>query len=276
MKLKTKILATVLAATTAFGTVGILGACDNGGETVITVTGSSSVSPVMQKLAAAYEQDNKNVSIRITTSDSSQGVTDTQQGRNDIGMVSRAVKSTETGVYSTTICNDGIAIIVNKSCAIDDITNEQLFNLYISNTAVGGITHAISREDGSGTRSAFDSLVKNDAGTKIESVEGGLHKNTLIQNNTGLVKTAIASSNGDMLGYISMGSLDDTVKALKFNGIAATVENVKALTYELSRPFNIVTSSQVDSLTGAVKGFVDFILSEEGQAVITQEGYIAL
>ena len=130
----------------------------------------------------------------------------------------------------------------------------------------------VSREDGSGTRGAFIELTgveeKNDAGEKIDNTTADAE----IANKTDVVLTSVAG-NEKAIGYISLGALNDTVKAVKVDGAEATVDNVKAGTYKLSRPFNIATKGEP---TGVAKDFINFILSKEGQAVVTDNKYIAV
>lgn len=130
--------------------------------------------------------------------------------------------------------------------------------------ASGAIT-VISREDGSGTRSAFVELtgVEDDNGdnTTVEAE---------IANKTDVVLTSVAG-NEKAIGYISLGSLNDTVKAIQVDGVDATVENVKSGDYKLSRPFNIATKGVP---TGVAADFLNFILSADGQAIVEEEGYI--
>lgn len=129
----------------------------------------------------------------------------------------------------------------------------------------------VSREDGSGTRDAFIDLmgirVKNDDGT----VKDRTTKEATIASKTDIM-LATVSTNETAIGYISLGSLNDTVKALQVEGIDATAENIKNGTYIVSRPFNIATKGDVSSVA---KDFINFILSAEGQAVISK-GYIAI
>ena len=137
--------------------------------------------------------------------------------------------------------------------------------------ATGKIT-VVSREDGSGTRGAFIELFgveqKNDAGEKVDytTVDAEL------TNNTSVMMTTVAG-NPNAIGYISLGSLNDSVKAVKIDGVEATVENVKSGDYQVCRPFNIVTK---DDLSEVAQDFIDFILSVEGQEVVAENGYIAL
>ena len=137
--------------------------------------------------------------------------------------------------------------------------------------ATGKIT-VVSREDGSGTRGAFIELFgveqKNDAGEKVDYTTVDAE----ITNNTSVMMTTVAG-NPNAIGYISLGSLNDSVKAVKIDGVEATVENVKSGDYQVCRPFNIVTK---DDLSEVAQDFIDFILSVEGQEVVAENGYIAL
>lgn len=138
-------------------------------------------------------------------------------------------------------------------------------------TATGKIT-VVSREDGSGTRGAFIELFgveqKNDAGEKVDYTTVDAE----ITNNTSVMMTTVAG-NPNAIGYISLGSLNDSVKAVKIDGVEASVENVKSGDYQVCRPFNIVTK---DDLSEVAQDFIDFILSVEGQEVVSENGYIAL
>ena len=131
----------------------------------------------------------------------------------------------------------------------------------------GGDITVISREEGSGTRDAFVELtgvMQDDVDRTVDTAE--------ISNSTSVVTQSVAG-NEAAIGYISMGSLDDTVKALKIGGVEATTDNVKSGDYELQRPFNIVTKGEVAQLP---QDFINFIMSAEGQAIIEEEGYITV
>ncbi len=129
----------------------------------------------------------------------------------------------------------------------------------------------MSREDGSGTRGAFVELTgveeKNDKGEKVDNTTVDAE----ITNSTSVMLTAVAG-NPDAIGYISLGALNDTVKALKIDDVEATADNIVAGKYALARPFNIAVR---DDLSDLGKDFIDFIMSDEGQQVITDNGYIA-
>lgn len=130
----------------------------------------------------------------------------------------------------------------------------------------------ISREDGSGTRSAFVELL----GIEEKDVNGNKVDNTTvlaeITNSTSVMMTTVAG-NENAIGYISLGSLNNTVKAVKIDGVEATAENVKNGSYKVSRPFNIVTT---DNITTLAQDFINYILSAEGQAIIETEGYVSV
>lgn len=137
--------------------------------------------------------------------------------------------------------------------------------------AGGQAIHVVSREEGSGTRGAFIELF----GIEQKDANGDKADHTIetaeITNSTSVMMQTIAG-NEAAIGYISLGSLNDSVKALKIDGAEATVDNVKSGDYKVSRPFNIVTK---DGLSDAAKDFIAFIMSDEGQAVIEEEGYVS-
>lgn len=135
-----------------------------------------------------------------------------------------------------------------------------------SSDGAGDIT-VISREEGSGTRDAFveiTGVMEDDVDRTVDTAE--------ISNSTSVVTQSVAG-NDAAIGYISLGSMSDEVKSLKLNGVEATVDNVKSGDYELQRPFNIVTKGELEKLP---QDFVDFIMSADGQAIIEEEGYIAV
>ena len=139
-------------------------------------------------------------------------------------------------------------------------------------SGVSGAITVISREDGSGTRGAFVELTgveeKNDAGEKVDNTTAEAE----IANKTDVVLTSVAG-NESAIGYVSLGALNETVKAVQVDGVEATVENVKSGDYTLSRPFNIATKGEP---TGVAKDFINFIRRAEGQAIVEEEGYIKI
>ena len=138
-------------------------------------------------------------------------------------------------------------------------------------SALEGPITVISREDGSGTRGAFIELfgieVKNDAGEKVDMTNDDAE----ITNSTSVMMTSVAA-NTEAIGYISLGSLNDTVKAVKIDGAEATVDNIKSGTYKIARPFNIATKGEVSDVA---QDFIKYIMSEDGQKVVEDNGYIS-
>jgi len=139
-----------------------------------------------------------------------------------------------------------------------------------------GSINVVSREDGSGTRSAFVELfevqVENAEGKKVDATTTA----AVVTNSTSVMMTTV-SGDKNAIGYISLGSLNDTVKALQIDGVEATTDNVKSGSYKISRPFNIVTKGATSStFNPAAQDFINFILSAEGQAVIAENHYIAV
>lgn len=268
MKNQTKKVVSVLCAAALLGSGAILGAC--GGKKDenknVTISGSSSVTPLMEKLAAAYEQDH-DVRITVNMSSSGAGISDTQNDLNDFGMSSRGLKASETGVKGETLCMDGIALIVNKECAVTDVKKADVKALYENGTALPdtSITAAVGRDASSGTRSAFDELLK---------IENGYFKDVATLAETGNVIETIKSSTNS-IGYISYGSLNDSVKAVSLDGIACTVENIKGGKYALQRPFVIVLKDG-KTLSEEAQGFYDYIMGTSAQTVISKAGYITM
>lgn len=134
--------------------------------------------------------------------------------------------------------------------------------------SVGSAITVVSREEGSGTRSAFTELIgvaENDVDHTVVTAE--------ITNSTSVMMATIAG-NENAIGYISMGALNESVKALKVDGVEPTPENVKSGSYKVSRPFQLCISK--DSATGIAKDFIDYVLSDDGQLVITEAGYISV
>lgn len=272
MKKLTKVVLSILSVAAVGGSTMAFAGCGEQGGTV-TITGSTSVQPLMQKLAAAYEELHGDVIINIGGGGSSVGVTDAQSGKSDFGMASRELKDSEkTGdnaLVSKKIADDGIALIVNNACTVVDVTTAEVKALYESGTAIqDAIVGALSREAGSGTRDAFEELVGI----------GSLYKGTGFEEGINQTSAVISGVKGDKtgrtMGYISLGSLSNEVKALKYNGVEPTVDNVKNATYELSRPFNVVYKE--GGLSEVAQAFIDWILSDEGQAIVTANGYITI
>lgn len=281
-------LAAACVAAMGASSMAAFAGCANGTET-ITVSGSTSMTELMQALAAEYEDAHPNVQIIVNQGGSSVGISDTKAGLNDFGLASKKVDEGD-GVKGVQLCLDGIALTVNKNCAVTQVTNEEVFDLYMKGTTIqDAITTAIARDQASGTREAFNEGIKDKDGKDIKGEYGGKYKLSGYthaawdeQQATGSVISLIEQS-AVSIGYISLGSVlmsSANIKALAFKGygqtdyVAATAENVLNGTYALQRPFTIVLST-TRSLSPAAQGFYDYIMSEEAQTVITAEGCVS-
>ena len=235
----------------------------------LTIAGSTSVQPFSEVLAEAFQTKNTGVQVNVQGGGSSQGVEAAISGAADIGSVSRDVTPEEkakANLMVTSIALDGVAIVVNPANKLTALKMDDIKNIYLGNVKnwkeLGGenapIT-VVSREDGSGTRDAFSSIVMN---------KEDIVKNAIIQNSTGSVRTTVAGDK-NAIGYISLSKVNKDVKALDIDGINASEENIKNGTYKLQRPFIYITK---DAPQGLAKAFIDFVLSEEGQKIIVKEG----
>ncbi|MBQ8884815.1 MAG: phosphate ABC transporter substrate-binding protein [Clostridia bacterium] len=266
-----KTLAMVLALAAVGGMVSFTGCGKE--KTTVTISGSTSVQPLMEELASAYEEAHGGISIEVNGGGSGVGISDALLGKNDFGMSSRELKPTEVGLTARRLATDGIALVVNQACAIDGVTADEVYNLYANGVPIGSITAGIAREASSGTRGAFDELVKNSEGKDLTELEA-FADGTQTQNSTGNVLTQIATKgNTNLLGYVSLGSLDETVKALKYDGVEPTVQNIEAGIYRLSRPFNLVVKSG-KTLSREAQAFFDYLFTDEAQEIVESKGYI--
>lgn len=254
---------------------GLAVGCGSGGSSEgdtakITISGSTSVGPTMEVLAEAYQKNN-NVKIEVQQPGSSAGIKNTIDGTSDLGMSSRDLKGEETAdVEGTQIAIDGIAVVTNTANKVKDLTIDQVKDIFTGKITnwkeVGGEDASIvviSREEGSGTRDGFQDILG------FESEE--LTKDATISDGSGNVKSTV-EGNENAIAYISFGYLDDTLNDLKIDGVEANDDNVVAGKYPISRPFLVINKK--DAMTDNAKAFVDFIMSEEGQNIIAEEGFI--
>ena len=230
----------------------------------ISISGSTSVGPLMEKVQEKYEENNS-VILEIQQNGSGAGIKDVISGISEIGMSSRELKDEEkNSVEATTVAYDGIALLVNPENKVKNISLEDVKNVYtgkITNWKELGGEDApivvISREEGSGTRDAFQEIV----GYKSEE----LTKEATISDGSGAVKTTVAG-NKNAIGFASFEYIDETVSALNVNDVEPTADNVKGGQYKISRPFLLVTKS--DSVTENGQKLIDYVLSPEGQQIV--------
>ena len=237
----------------------------------VSTDGSTSMEKVIGGLGEMFMELNNGVTFTYNPTGSSAGIKAIQEGRCDIGLSSRALKAEEEaqGLKATVLAYDGIAVIVNPENTVEDLTVEQIAAIYkgeVTNWAEVGGNDAqivlIGREAGSGTRSGFEEIVK------VEDLCQYRQELT----STGDVVTAVAQNPG-AIGYASLASVKDTVKAVKVGGVAPSDETVKDETYAIQRPFVLVTKEGA-ALTETAQAFFDYITSEAANEVITAAGVV--
>jgi phosphate transport system substrate-binding protein len=251
----------------------LLAGCGGGGAQTLSLAGSTSVQPLAETLAEAYMAQNPDVMVDVQGGGSSVGVTSAGEGTADIGDASRDIKDEEFAQFPDlqvfTIAYDGIAVVVNPGIVLESLSIEQVRDIFagtITNFSEAGGPDApivvVSREEGSGTRSAFEELVMGEDAVITETA--------ILQQSNGAVRTAVSSTD-NAIGYLSFGYLDESVTAVPIDGVEATVENVINGSYTIFRPFNMVTNGAPGELAQA---FIDFIMSADGQTIVEAEGYI--
>ena len=242
------------------------------GGSLVTISGSTSVGPLAEKLAMKYQEQN-DVKIEVNQIGSSAGITNAISGVSQIGMSSRDLKQEEkdSNLQELIIAYDGIVVVAHPSNPVKDLTMEQVKQIFTGEITnwkeVGGKDMEIvvvSREDGSGSRDAFQEIVGYESGQLI--------KNAIVASGNGNIKTTVAM-NKHAIGFISFEYVDESVSTMDINGVQAKAENVLAGQYELSRPFLFVHKEDVPE---AAKQFMEFILTPEGQKVVESAGAIPL
>ena len=252
----------------------------SGGGNVV-IAGSTSVQPLSEELAYAFMDGNPDITVDVQGGGSGQGIKSIKEGIANIGALSRNLKDEEKSIVGqeVVIALDGIAVIVNDNTNIENLTLEDIRRIYtgeITNwNQVGGIDALItvvSREEGSGTRGAFVEMTgimnKTESGEELDMTTD----KALIQPSTGSVLSTVANT-PNTIGYVSIGGLNDTVKAIKVEGFEPSIETVKAGSYKISRPFIYVTADDIDEATSA---YLDFVLSKEGQDLVNENGFISV
>ena len=237
----------------------------------VATDGSTSMEKVIGALGEAFMEANSGVNFTYNPTGSGSGITAVSEGRCDIGLSSRALKDSEvaSGLVGTVLAYDGIAVLVNPANTVEDLDIETIAKIYtgeITNwSEVGGADAEIvlvGREAGSGTRSGFEELT--------ETVDKCKYRQELTS--TGDVITAVAQ-NPDAIGYASLASVKDSVKALKVAGVTPTEETVKDGTYLIQRPFVLVTKEGVE-LSPVAQAFFDYATKGQANDIITASGVV--
>ena len=281
-----KIFALVLAVIAITGSTVFFSGCSKSDDSkttgnssvtgTITLSGSTSVKPLADALAEAFMEINDGVQIDIQEGGSSVGISDAMAKKVDLGMSSRELKSTETGLTETVIAFDGIAVIVHKDVKVSNLTTQQLKDIYTGTIkdwsevgADAGAIVVVGRDAASGTRGAFEELLKIDGKSPNPKAVYAQEKDS-----TGAVKATVQSTKNS-IGYVSLEAVDATVKAVTLDNVAITVDTVKAKTYPLVRPFLLVNSKDT-ALSAAANAFITFILSADGQKIVTDQKFVSV
>ena len=237
----------------------------------VSTDGSTSMEKVIGALSEAFMEANSKVTVTYNPTGSGTGIQAVQEGRCDIGLSSRALKDEEkaSGLKETILAYDGIAIIVNPANPVEDLTLEQIADIYtgkITNwSELGGSDSEIvliGREAGSGTRSGFEEIV--------EVKDLCQYRQEL--SSTGDVIATVAQNPG-AIGYASLASVKETVKAVKVGGVTPSEETVKDGTYAIQRPFVLVTKEGV-TLSETAQAFFDYAVSKDANAVVIAAGVV--
>ena len=251
-----------------------------GGEKIetLSIRGSTTVLPIAQKGAEMYMDMHGHVDIQVSGGGSSVGMQSVGEGTADIGMASRDLKDSERAAYPNlhqiAVARDGIALIVHPSNPVTSVTVEQVKKIYDGTyttwSELGGTDTeivVIGRDSASGTREFFWEYVMK----KEDFVSGMLEKNS-----NGAVKQTVSQTPG-AIGYVGLGYIDETVKALKITvgtqEVEPTVANVQSGLYPISRSLYFVVIGEPEGLT---KDFIDFLLSSEGQRIVEEEGFVPI
>lgn len=289
MKIKSSKVIALLGA--CIFTVGGLTACSNtnsnmdanaGNNTEVAtelsgsvqLVGSTSMDKLASALAEGFMEKYPDVTVSVEFVGSSAGIESLLDGSADIGNSSRNLKEKEiaNGAVENIVAIDGIAVCVDPTNSVNSLTKQQLIDIYVGAITnwnqVGGMDMPITvvgREAGSGTRGAFEEL--------LEVEDLCTYANEL--DSTGAVKAKVSATPG-AIGYVSMDVVDDSVVPLALEGVAATVDNVKAGDYFLSRPFVMATKGEISEQNPLVQEWFAFVLGSEGQDIAASVGLITV
>ena len=241
-----------------------------GNKEAVATDGSTSMNKVIGALGEAFEADT-GITVTYNATGSGAGIQAVLEGRCDIGLSSRNLKDEEKakGLEGTVLAYDGIAIIVNPNNPVSDLDVETIAKIYtgeIKNWKEVGGNDAeivlIGREAGSGTRDGFESITDTEDKCKYRQE----------LTSTGDVITTVASNPG-AIGYASLASVKDTVKALTVGGVVASEETIKDGSYVVQRPFVLVTKKDA-ALSESAQKFFDYITSEAANEIISGAGVV--
>lgn len=242
----------------------------------LTITGSTTVLPVMNLIAEQY----KDAKLNVTGGGSSSGAKNCIDGVNDIGMLSRDLKTSEVeaGLIPVTIAKDAVAVIIDKDAGVTNLTLEQIAKIYAGEytnwNQVGGNNLKIScivRESGSGSRDCFNEALATKYAADYDTIMSAYQST----DSNGNMAKAVNTSKG-AIGYVGLSyisGLTDDVIVASVDGVQASVDTTKDGTYEITRSLILVTKGTPSATAQAL---IDYILSPEGQKAVTEEGYVSI
>lgn len=237
-------------------------------RTSITMAGSTAFQPFAEKLADQYMAVHPDINITVQAGGSAVGIQSTLSGAAQIGMADMVDLPPEAKpLHAVVVAKDGIAVVVNPANTLTNITMEQIVAIFNGNVTnwkeIGGADRPItvvSREAGSGTRSSFEKIV---GGIKLTP-------NAIVQDSNGTIRETVAND-ANAIGYLSHGLLNEKIKSLTVNGAVCTESEITKGRYLLVRPVFLLTQG---APAGALRAFIDYMLSPEGQTTIKTSGLI--
>jgi phosphate transport system substrate-binding protein len=234
----------------------------------IIIAGSTSVQPFIEKVAEHFMEEHPEIVVNVQGGGSTAGIQATFNGTCDIGTSSRNLKASERSLKIILIAVDGIAVIVHRDNAIEDMSIDEvraIFSGKITNWyKLGGEDTEIipvTREEGSGTRGSFEDMIMGDV---------AISDACLVQDSNGAVREIIATT-PQGIGFISVGLVDEREKAVAINGIKPTLRNLMTQEYRFSRPFLCLLREEPH---GDTKTFLEYVLSQKGQDILKNDGLL--
>jgi len=241
----------------------LVSGCSEG--TGLTIGGSTTVQPLSESWGEAFMAHNPDIQVTVQGGGSSAGVKGAAEGTLDIGAASREMKAEEESSWPELrvyhVAADGVAIVVNPGVSVEDLTLAEVKTIFGAGS--NDEWTVVNREEGSGTREVFETVVM--LGDKVGARAEYLPSN-------GAVKQKVAST-GNAIGYISLGYVDSSVKALTVDGIECSEATILDSSYPVMRYLNYITKGEAD---GADRDFIDFALGPEGQRIVASDGYIPI
>lgn len=243
-------------------------------ETKLTLTGSSTVAPLVLEIAKAFEKKNPGTKIDVQSGGSSRGISDARSGLAHIGMASRDLKPEESDLKNHVIAKDGVCLILNKKNKIEKLTDEQVVKIYTGEIKnwkdVGGADAPITvvnKAEGRSTLELFENYFK----IKNSQIKASV----VIGDNEQGIKTVAGNPNS--IGYVSIGTAEfdarqgSQIKLLAMGGVPASIDNVKNGKFPLSRPLNLIVKGE---LKGLAKKFIEFAQSPEAFNIVKQQYFV--